>query len=80
MSIEKLSKIVSLLEREKKASPSKIAESIGSDRRTVDKVLNVATELNIISCKKLEISGRIYQTCELNPDFKKVLKSKKEVK
>lgn len=80
MSAKKLSKIVELLEKEPNASPSRIAESIGSDRRTVDKVLNVAVELNIISCNKLEISGRLYQTCELNPDFKKILENKKEVK
>jgi predicted regulator of amino acid metabolism with ACT domain len=78
MSVEKLSRIVELLRKETNVSPSQIAETIGSDRRTVDKVLNIAEDLNIISCRKLEVSGRIYKTCELNPDFKRILQRRSE--
>jgi GTP-sensing pleiotropic transcriptional regulator CodY len=78
MSVEKLSKIVELLRKEAKVSPSQIAETIGSDRRTVDKVLNIAENLSIISCKRLEMAGRTYKTCELNPDFRRILQKRSE--
>ncbi|MDG6941431.1 MAG: hypothetical protein JRN34_00695 [Nitrososphaerota archaeon] len=73
MSVEKLPKVVELLRKESKASPSKIAEEIGSDRRTVEKILNVATDLGIVSCTKIEVSGRTYQVCELNSAYKQIL-------
>jgi predicted transcriptional regulator len=74
MSIEKLPKVVEVLKKEAKVSPSKIAEEIGSDRRTVEKILNVATDLGIISCTKIEVSGRTFQSCELNSAYKQIMK------
>jgi len=73
MSVDKLSKVIEFLKKEQTASLNQIAMTIGSDRRTVEKVLNVAENLKIISCKRLEMTGRTYKTCELNPDFKKIL-------
>jgi predicted transcriptional regulator len=78
MSVEKLPKVVELLRKESKASPSKIAEEIGSDRRTVEKILNVATDLGIVSCTKIEVSGRRYQACELNPAYKQIMRRRKD--
>jgi len=76
MSVEKLSKLVKILEKEGKATPNKIATEIGSDRRTIQKVLNVATDLGIAKCETLEIGGRKYSACSLTPEYQKVLKNK----
>lgn len=77
MSVEKLPKVVEVLKKETRASPSKIAAEIRSDRRTVEKILNVATDLGIVTCTKIEVSGRTFQACELNSAYKEILKRRK---
>lgn len=78
MSVDKLPKVVEVLRKEIKASPSKIASEIHSDRRTVDRILNAATDLGIVDCNKLEVSGRTYQVCQLTSEFKRLLESRKK--
>ncbi len=77
MSVDKLPKVIQVLRKESKASPSRIATEIGSDRRTVDRILNVATNLGMIDCDKIEVSGRTYQACQLSSDFKRFLEKRK---
>ncbi len=77
-SVDKLPKVVDFLRKEDRASLSKIASEIGSDRRTVDRILNVANNLGIITCDKLEISGRTYQVCQLDSEFKQLLENKRK--
>ena len=77
MSVDKLPKVIQVLRKQNKASPSKIATEIGSDRRTVGRILNVATNLGMIDCDKIEISGRTYQACQLSSDYKRLLEKRK---
>jgi len=77
MSVNKLPKVIQILKKEAKASPSRIAVEIGSDRRTVGRILNVASDLGMIDCDKIEISGRTYQTCQLSSEFKRFMEQRK---
>lgn len=76
MSVEKLSKVIRMLEKEGKASPNKIATKVGSDRRTIKKVLNVASDLGITQCEVLEVGGRKYSACSLTLGYQKILRNK----
>lgn len=76
--MDKLPKIVEVLRKETKASPSKLASQIHSDRRTVDRILNAATNLGIVDCNKLEVSGRTFQVCQLTPEFKRLIEARKK--
>jgi predicted transcriptional regulator len=76
-SIDKLPELVDLLKKED-VTPNKIAMQLKSDRRTVDRMLAITTEMNIIGCKSMEISGRNYRVCGLTPEFKKFLKEVNE--
>jgi len=73
MSIKKLSEVVKVLKKEGKASPNKIATEVGSDRRTIQEVLKVSSDLGITQCKTLVLSGRNFRACGLTPEFKKIL-------
>jgi predicted transcriptional regulator len=73
MSVEKLPKVVNMLKQKETASVTKIAEEIGSDRRTVEKILNVASNLGIVKCNTLQMSGRKYQVCQLDSNYRKLL-------
>ena len=78
MSIEKLSKLVKVLEKEGRVSPTRLANEVGSDRRTIKKVLKVASDLGITSCENLEIGGRKYSACSLTHDYRKIMQNKAE--
>lgn len=71
-SIDKFPELIKLL-RKKAYSPTRIAQEIKSDKRTVNKMLNVGRKLNITACKSIKIEGRRYRVCKLNPKFKKNL-------
>jgi hypothetical protein len=73
MSVKKLPEIVNALRKNSVMSPSLIAKTIKSDIRTVEKIIIVAEKMNMIKCKKLEMTGRTYTTCELNTDYKTFL-------
>ena len=78
-SIDKFPELVQLLRR-KECSPTKIAREINSDKRTVNKMLEVGNKLNITVCKSLRIDKREYKACTLSPEFKKILGGKKHGK
>lgn len=71
--IDKFPEMVKFL-KDKKCSPTKIAKQIEADKRTVDKMIKVGTELNILECKSLEISGKQFMTCTISADFKRLMK------
>lgn len=71
-SIEKFPEMIYILKRGE-ASPNKLASQLHSDRRTVEKLLDAATEMNIVGCKSMKIEGRNYRACGLTPNFKKFL-------
>lgn len=73
---EKLPEVVKVLKKEVRASPSKIASEIGSDRRTVDKVLQAGMSLGILKCDKITMSGRVYSSYSLTPEYLSMLKVK----
>ena len=73
MSVEKLRKVVEILKRDEGVSPTKIASEIGSDRRTVGKILEEGTKMKMIKCNIIEISGRQYASCKLTEEYKKIL-------
>lgn len=79
MSVEKLSKVVKVLEKEGKASLNKLATKVSSDRRTIKKVLKVASDLGIAKCEILELGGRKYSACSLTHDYQKILENKAKV-
>ena len=71
-SIEKLPRMIRILRRNE-LSPNKIAQQLNSDRRTVERMLNTAIEMQIVGCKSMRIEGRNYRVCGLTPNFKKFL-------
>ena len=73
MSVEKLRKVVKMLKKEGGASPTRIASKVGSDRRTVNKILEEGTRMKMIECDTVEISGRRYASCKLTQEYKKIL-------
>lgn len=73
MSIKKLPKIVRMLQMENKATPTRIASKIGSDKRTTKKILAVAANLGLVKCNSIEVSGRTYSAYRLAPEYKKLL-------
>ena len=75
-SIDKLPKLINLLKR-KQCSPTKISKELNSDKRTVDKMLEVTNKLSITSCKSIKIEGREYRSCGITPEFRKILGGKK---
>ena len=76
MSVKKFPQVIKFLSRNALASPSSIAKSIKSDIRTVQKILDVAEEMDMISCRRLKTSQKTYTTCDLNPDYRKFLSQK----
>jgi len=73
MSVEKLRKVVEVLKKEDGLSPTRIASKIGSDRRTVSKILEEGTKMKMIRCNIIEMSGRRYASCKLTPEYKKMI-------
>ena len=73
-SIEKLPEMIKLLKRREEVSPNKNAIEINADRRTVDKLLKISSEMGFVGCKAMKIEGREYRVCGLTPKFKKFLK------
>jgi len=78
MSVEKLSKVIKILEKEGSASPNKIATEVGSDRRTIQKILDIATDLGIAKCEILKVGERKFSACSLTPKYQEILKNKAE--
>jgi len=76
LSVKKLPEVVRILEREGRATPNKIATELGSDRRTIQKILKSASELGIAQCEILKVGGRKYSACSLTPQFQKILQNK----
>lgn len=76
-SIKKLPEMIEFLKKEE-ATPNRIAKELNSDRRTVEKMLDSTTEMKIVGCRSMEISGRKYRVCGLTPEYKKILKEVKE--
>ena len=72
-SIDKFPELIKLL-RKKAYSPTRIAQEIKSDKRTVNKMLEVGSKLNITSCKSIKIEDKKYRVCRLTPEFKKNLR------
>ena len=70
-SVDKLPAMLRLLSK-KECSPNKIAQKIGSDVRTVDRMLSATSEIGIVGCKSFNIAGRIYRSCGLTPEFKRI--------
>lgn len=78
MSIEKLSKVVKILQEEGSASPNKIATKVGSDRRTIQKIMKVASNLGLVKCETFKVGERTYARCSLTPEYLKVARSAKK--
>lgn len=72
-SIEIFPKMLYLL-KEKKLTPNKISMVIKSDRRTVNKMLDVAEKLGFVTFESMKIENRVYRTYTLSLEFKKFLK------
>ena len=75
---KKLPKIVRMLHVEGKATPTRIASEIGSDKRTTKEILAVAANLGLVEFNSLKVSGRTYSAYRLAPGYKKLLAEKKE--
>jgi len=73
MSLKKLPKVIEVLKNQP-SSPSRLAAKVGSDRRTIGSVLTVASELGMVKCESIEVSGRKYAVCSLTPEYQKMLK------
>jgi len=76
MSVGKLPKVIKLLNRKQNISPSRIAREIGSDRRTVEKVLKAGMDTGIIKCNRVKIGNKTYSACGLDPSFAKLYRKK----
>lgn len=75
-SINKLPELINLLKK-KECSPTMISKELNSDKRTVDKMLNVTNKLNMTFCKAITIEDREYRSCSLTPEFKRIVGGKK---
>jgi len=73
--IDKFPALVELL-KNRKYSPTKIAKELEADKRTVDKMIEVGTKLNILTCESIEVSGRKFMSCTVSENFKKISKDK----
>lgn len=69
---EKFQLIIDLLEKKHRISPSEIASKINSDRRTVNSALEVAGQLGLVECQRLDMNGRTYSSYSLTPAYKKL--------
>lgn len=67
-SMVKLEKILSLLLKGN-ASTNAIARNFKADRRTIQKILNVALRLKLVNCQKLETGSRTYSNWSINPQY-----------
>ena len=72
-SLEKFSEMVNLLKK-KEYSPTKLSRELNADKRTVDKMIETAEKLNLVSCRAFEVEGKTYKACSLSPDYKKKLR------
>jgi predicted transcriptional regulator len=72
--IEKLPKMIKLLEQKASLSPNKISKELQSDRRTTEKLLETSEKIGIVDCRSIEVSGREFRSCSLNPEYKKLKK------
>ena len=75
-SVEKIPRMLELLSR-KECSPNNIAKKIDSDIRTVNRLLDVTTEMGIVKCESLEVEGRKYRACRLDPEYHKIYKNRR---
>lgn len=69
---EKIVQVIRLLEKEGNISPNQISVKLGSDRRTIGKILKAASELRLVKIESIEISGRKYSNCELTDEYKSI--------
>ena len=60
--------------RKGEVTPNKIARQLSSDRRTVNKMLDVAEKLSFVTFESMKIENRVYRTYTLSLEFKKFLK------
>ena len=72
---EKIVQVIQLLEKEGNISPNQIACRLGSDRRTIAKILKSASELGLVKIDSIEISGRRYSNCKLTDRYKNMRRS-----
>ena len=77
-SAKKLPKIVRMLHVEGKASPTRIAAQIGSDKRTTKELLAVAANLGLVEYNSFKVSGRTYAAYRLSSIGKDVASKLKE--
>ncbi len=78
-SVDKLPDMLKLLSK-KECSPNRIAQEIGSDVRTVHKLLDASSSIGIVACKSVEIEGRTYQACGLTQEFKDIFNKRRQKK
>lgn len=76
MSVEKMLRVIEVLSNESPVSRNRIAIATRSDRRTIEKVIRVGSEMGIIKCETVEIGARRYSSCSLDPDYIEMLRKK----
>ena len=71
-SIEKFPQMIEIL-RKSESTPNKLAIKLHSDRRTIEKLLKVATKMKFVDFKSLLIENRDYRIYFLTSKFKTFL-------
>ncbi len=70
MIIEKLQKLIELLIKEENISVTRIASVVGSDRRTINRILKSLSKLGLVEIKVLEMGERNYSSVSLTKEYK----------